>query len=150
MSSDARLTAEDRLRALVEDKFFVAGQMDAQGHAAEKFRIGSGGPVLTMSRQLLQEARDALNEALRAAPASAPPTMTKTYPCGCSATGTPNIPNYCPEHRESIEDWIVREARAISGPRTHLQDVEALIQFGIRVAQYVTHPAVEPREEPTP
>jgi hypothetical protein len=47
------------------------------------------------------------------------------------------------------KDWIVYEARAISGPRTHLQDVEALIQFGIRVAQYVTRPAVEPREEPT-
>jgi hypothetical protein len=34
---------------------------------------------------------------------------------------------------ESIEDWIVREARAISGPRTHLQDSEALIQFGLRI-----------------
>ena len=36
---------------------------------------------------------------------------------------------------ESLEDWIVREARAISGPRTHLQDSEALIQFGLRVAR---------------
>ncbi len=36
---------------------------------------------------------------------------------------------------ESLEDWIVREARAISGPRTHLQDSEALIQFGLSVAR---------------
>jgi hypothetical protein len=40
-------------------------------------------------------------------------------------------------YAESVEDWIVREARAISGPRTHLQDSEAVIQFGMRVAQYV-------------
>jgi hypothetical protein len=25
-------------------------------------------------------------------------TVTKTYPCGCSATGAPSIPNYCPDH----------------------------------------------------
>lgn len=37
---------------------------------------------------------------------------------------------------ESVEDWIVREARAISGPRTHLQDCDALIEFGKRVAEY--------------
>jgi hypothetical protein len=30
----------------------------------------------------------------------------------------------------------VREARAIAGPRTHLQDSEALIQFGLKVAKY--------------
>ncbi len=50
----------DALTALVENKFFVAGQMDAQGHAAEKFKIGSGGPVLALSKRLLQEAREAL------------------------------------------------------------------------------------------
>lgn len=57
---------------------------------------------------------------------------------------------------ESLEDWIVREARAISGPRTHLQDSEALIQFGLRIVYRLSpfhrlraaRPAVEPREEP--
>jgi len=44
----------------IEDKFFVAGQMDAQGHAAEKRKIGSGGPVLAMSKRLLSEARELL------------------------------------------------------------------------------------------
>jgi hypothetical protein len=44
--------------------------------------------------------------------------------------------------RESIEDWVVREARLIAGPRTHLQDSEALIQFGLRVAAY--SPAAAP------
>ncbi len=44
----------------IETKFFVAGQMDAQGHEAEKRKIGSGGPVLAMSRRLLIEARAAL------------------------------------------------------------------------------------------
>ena len=38
----------------------------------------------------------------------------------------------------SMEDWIVQEARAMSGPRTHLQDPEAVIQFGLRVAQHCT------------
>jgi hypothetical protein len=49
-----------RLRELaqrIEDKFFVAGQMDAQGREAEKWKVGSGGPVLAMSRRLLEEAR---------------------------------------------------------------------------------------------
>jgi len=41
----------------IEDKFFVAGQMDAQGTAAEKWKVGSGGPVLAMSQRLLDEAR---------------------------------------------------------------------------------------------
>jgi hypothetical protein len=36
---------------------------------------------------------------------------------------------------ESLEDWIVREARAISGPTTHLQDPDAVIRFGMRVAE---------------
>lgn len=40
-------------------------------------------------------------------------------------------------HGESLEDFIVREARAISGPRTHLQDSEAVIQFGLLVARRV-------------
>jgi hypothetical protein len=44
--------------------------------------------------------------------------------------------------RESIEDWVVREARLIAGPRTHLHDSEALIQFGLRVAAYVASPSV--------
>jgi hypothetical protein len=44
----------------IEDKFFVAGQMDAQGHAAEKRKIGSGGPTLAISRRLLSEARNDL------------------------------------------------------------------------------------------
>ena len=44
----------------IETKFFVAGQMDAQGHAAEKRKIGSGGTVLALSRRLLIEARAAL------------------------------------------------------------------------------------------
>jgi len=30
---------------------FVSGQMDAQGHALEKWKIGSGGPVLALSKQ---------------------------------------------------------------------------------------------------
>jgi hypothetical protein len=47
---------------LIEDKFFVAGQMDAQGHEAEKWKIGSGGPVLAMSKRLLDEARVLLAE----------------------------------------------------------------------------------------
>jgi hypothetical protein len=38
---------------------------------------------------------------------------------------------------ESVQDFVVREARAISGPRTHLQDSEAVIQFGLKVAEYV-------------
>jgi hypothetical protein len=33
-----------------------------------------------------------------------------------------------------MDAWIIREARAIAGPTTHLQDVEALIAFGRRVA----------------
>lgn len=45
---------------------------------------------------------------------------------------------------ESVEDWIVREARAISGPRTHLQDSEALIQFGLRVARRLALPSSSP------
>lgn len=61
----------DEIRRLIEDKFFVAGQMDAQGHAAEKFRIGSGGTVLAMSRRLLQEARALL--AAEPPPTEAPP-----------------------------------------------------------------------------
>jgi hypothetical protein len=40
-----------------------------------------------------------------------------------------------PTEGESIEDWIVREARAISGPSSHLQDPEAVIQFGLRVIE---------------
>lgn len=27
-----------------------------------------------------------------------PPTTTKNYPCGCSATGPGELPDYCPEH----------------------------------------------------
>jgi hypothetical protein len=42
------------------------------------------------------------------------------------------------EPQESVQDWVIREARAIAGPRTHLQDSEALIQFGLRVAAYAT------------
>ncbi len=42
---------------------------------------------------------------------------------------------------ESLEDWIVREARAISGPRTHLQDSEAMIQFGLKVAAHISEQA---------
>jgi len=41
----------------LEDRFFVAGQMDAQGTAAEKWKIGSGGPVLALSKRMLGEAR---------------------------------------------------------------------------------------------
>ncbi len=36
--------------------------------------------------------------ASRASAPTAEQPMTKTYPCGCSATGAQNIPNYCPEH----------------------------------------------------
>jgi hypothetical protein len=50
----------------IEDKFFVAGQMDAQGHAAEKWHVGSGGPVLALSKRLLADARERL--AMLAAP----------------------------------------------------------------------------------
>ena len=44
-------------------------------------------------------------------------TITKQYPCGCSATGEPNIPNYCPEHdsfqsRENLRA-LVQEASEI-------------------------------------
>ncbi len=34
-------------------------------------------------------------------PPSEPPqenTMTKTYKCGCSASGSPDLPDYCPTH----------------------------------------------------
>ncbi len=55
------------IRRLLEDKFFVAGQMDAQGYAAEKCKIGNGGPMLAMSRRLLQEGREALDKLLTAA-----------------------------------------------------------------------------------
>lgn len=41
----------------LEDKFFVAGQMDAQGTEAEKWKTGNGGPVLAMSKRLLRDAR---------------------------------------------------------------------------------------------
>jgi hypothetical protein len=69
------MTDADRaaLKDRVENKFFVAGQMDAQGHAAEKFKIGSGGTVLAMSRRLLEEARNELAALLQAA---APPAPT--------------------------------------------------------------------------
>jgi hypothetical protein len=44
----------------IEDKFFVAGQMDAQGTAAEKWHVGDGGPLRTLSKRLLTEAREQL------------------------------------------------------------------------------------------
>jgi len=49
-------------REEIENKFFVAGQMDAQGHAAEKMKIGSGGTVLAMSWRFLSEARSLMDE----------------------------------------------------------------------------------------
>jgi hypothetical protein len=61
-SHDARQIIEaTRLRDYIEDKFFVAGQMDAQGTAAEKRKIGSGGPVLALSKRLLADARSSLD-----------------------------------------------------------------------------------------
>ncbi len=57
-----RLTERANIIRIIEDKFFVSGQMDAQGHAAEKFTVGRGGPVLAMSKRLLDEGRTALQE----------------------------------------------------------------------------------------
>jgi hypothetical protein len=42
---------------VIENRLFVSGQMDAQGHAAEKFGVGRGGPILAMSKRLLAEGR---------------------------------------------------------------------------------------------
>jgi hypothetical protein len=63
--------------------------------------------------------------------------------CTCGAEAAPvERPD-----AESVEDWIVREARAISGPRTHLQDSEAVIQFGLSVARRLA--ALPPSTERT-
>ncbi len=57
MADPSPLASARALAEQIEDKFFVAGQMDAQGHAAEKWKIGSGGAVLALSKRLLSEAR---------------------------------------------------------------------------------------------
>lgn len=50
----------------IEDQLFVSGQMDAQGSVCEKWKIGSGGTLLAISRRLRHEARAALASSERA------------------------------------------------------------------------------------
>ena len=60
LAEDAPSLAPAGLLEEIENKFFAAGQMDAQGHNYQKWHIGNGGTVLALSRRLLAEARTKL------------------------------------------------------------------------------------------
>jgi hypothetical protein len=74
---------------------------------------------------------------LAAAPSISPPQESKEnrmetviYPCGCSATGTPSIPRYCPTHPRLTADELYRVMQAWEGQPASEEQTRIIVKLG--------------------
>lgn len=55
---------------------------------------------------------------------------TVIYPCGCSASGEPGIPRYCPEHPRLTADELYRVMQAWEGQHASDEQTRIVVKLG--------------------
>jgi hypothetical protein len=155
-ADENRAAAAELIAALVRAPLPALDVQNIRAEVQDKLSVANACDMKTTRGQIvMKQCEDFLVEMFAPLPVNQENQMTETrsYPCGCSATGTAPLPNYCPEHAWLTADEIYRVMQAWEGQPASEEQTRIVVKLGVMrdgAIRAGDSPLVTPLDQPIP